>query len=68
MIGGLVSKKKGKVDIRHQEGTKNEEELRLELTLGAHRSHRMGKDGLTMEKDGVWCCQGQRLHRNLHPM
>lgn len=33
MIGGLVSKKRGKVDIRHQEG-KNEEELTLELSLG----------------------------------
>ena len=60
-IGGLVSKKKAKVDIRHREGTKNEEELRLELTLGGLTGvtewERIGKspggkDGFTVEKYG----------------
>lgn len=75
MIGGLVSKKPGKVDIRHREGTKNEE-LTLEITLGVHRSHRMGKDrkGALEER---WLhhgeirecrCQDKRLHRNLFPL
>lgn len=39
----MVSKKKGKVDIRHRVGTKNEEELRLELTLGGSPESQKGK-------------------------
>ena len=52
-------KKPGKVDIRHREGTKNEE-LTLEITLeftGVTEWERIGKepsrkDGFTMEKYG----------------
>ncbi|KAJ5534896.1 hypothetical protein N7527_001150 [Penicillium freii] len=63
MIGGLVSKKPGKVDIRRREGTKNEEltlEITLEITLeftGVTEWERIGKEpsrkyGFTMEKYG----------------
>lgn len=78
MIGGLVSKKKEKVDIRHREGTKNggaHVGAQFGGLTGVTEWERIGKEpwrkagkmGFTMEKHGGWCCQDQRLHRNQLP-